>query len=107
MCKGDYNKSRHTLYHKKGREYIDVNIITLGKIIKDHPEINSIKMDIECSEIDILEHTDFSLYPNIKKKMVFEYSFDIDPSIPRFMQIINKLKENFKTVRLWSCKKNL
>lgn len=97
LCKGEYNKSRHTLYPKKNREHITVNTITIEELLKLYPRINSIKMDIEGSEIDILENTDFSLYPQIKK-LVFEYSFDIDPSIPRFIEIINNLKNCFTTV---------
>ena len=53
-----------------------------------------IKMDIEGSEFPILESLDFSKIGN----MVFEWSFDVDPSITRFKQVIQKLRAEYTTV---------
>jgi hypothetical protein len=44
-------------------------------------------MDIEGGEMLILENTN-----KVFKKMVFEWSFDIDPDLVRFWSIIDKLK---------------
>jgi FkbM family methyltransferase len=49
------------------------------------------KMDIEGAEMLILEN-----YAHIFKKLVFEWSFDIDPSLPRFWAIIEKLQKDYK-----------
>jgi hypothetical protein len=104
ICKGDYNKYRHTLYHKKGRESIDVKIRSIFSILKKY-KINCIKMDIEGTEIDILENLQPKDLKNIKK-MVFEYSFDIDRSIPRFLKIIEDLKKSFTHIYYDKVKSN-
>lgn len=48
------------------------------------------KMDIEGAEMPILEHTEKKF-----KKMVYEWSFDIDPSLPRFWGIIEKQQAQY------------
>jgi len=53
-----------------------------------------IKMDIEGSEFPILESLDYSKIGNL----VFEWSFDVDPSIPRFKQVIEKLNAEYSKV---------
>ena len=53
-----------------------------------------IKMDIEGSEFPILENLDFSKVGNL----VFEWSFDVDASIPRFRQVIERLRAEYGTV---------
>lgn len=96
LCKGDYNKYRHTIYHKRGRSSIKVPNIHIRELLQKE-SFNAIKMDIEGAEIDILETLQPEDYKGIEK-MVFEYSFDIDPSIPRFLAIIKRLREVFHTV---------
>lgn len=49
-----------------------------------------LKMDIEGAEMEILETTKRKF-----KKMAFEWSFDIDTSLPRFWNIIEKLQEDY------------
>jgi FkbM family methyltransferase len=93
LCKGNYNKYRHTLFPKRGRSAIYIRVKSISEVLQKYP-INCIKMDIEGAEIEILEHLKPSDYQKINK-MVFEYSFDIDKSIPRFMKIINHLKTIF------------
>jgi hypothetical protein len=44
-----------------------------------------------------LEYMNTNHYKNINK-LVFEYSFDKDKSIPRFLKIIENLKKHFKNV---------
>ena len=54
-------------------------------------------MDIEGAEIQILE--EIPNWPALGiNKLVFEYDFDQDKSIPRFNKIIRQLKTNFKSV---------
>lgn len=95
ICRGDYNKYRHSLIKIRGRPTIKVDCVSLDQVRKAYPEINAIKMDIEGAEIEILEKYDN--WWGIDK-LVFEYSFDVDPSIPRFLNIIEKLKKSFSTV---------
>lgn len=53
-------------------------------------------MDIEGAEIQILEFLTPKHYQeNNIKKLVFEYSFDVDKSIPRFLSIIKRLEEYY------------
>lgn len=54
-------------------------------------------MDIEGEEINLLENMKAS-YLRKLKKLVFEYSFDVDRSIRRFLTIIDRLKNIFETV---------
>lgn len=55
-----------------------------------------IKMDIEGTEVPLLENLPESASI---KKMVFEYSFDIWPSIAKYNEIIEKLKTRFRVVK--------
>ena len=48
------------------------------------------KMDIEGAEMLILENTN-----KVFKKLVYEWSFDIDGSLPRFWNIIEKHKKQY------------
>lgn len=50
-----------------------------------------VKMDIEGMEMPILETTQL-----IFNKLVYEWSFDIDPSLRRFWKIIDKQKEHYR-----------
>lgn len=52
--------------------------------------IKNAKIDIEGAEMLILENTKL-----IFNKLVFEWSFDIDPSLTRFWNIIEKLKKDY------------
>lgn len=98
LCKGDYNKYRHTLYPIRGRETLSVKNINIYDLL-DKYKFDCIKMDIEGAEIDLLETLlpiDYKKYGI--KKLVFEYSFDVDKSIPRFLKIIDNLKKHFLAV---------
>ena len=54
-----------------------------------------IKLDAEGVEMPILEK-----YARRRvKKLVFEWSFDIDRSIPRFQQVIEALRSTYETVK--------
>ena len=97
LCKGEYNKYRHTIHKVKGRTTIDIPVQNFKKILKKYKP-NGIKMDIEGAEIEILESMKPSDWPEHVTHLVFEYSFDVDPSIPRFKKIIDNLKEHFSFV---------
>lgn len=98
LCKGDYNKYRHTIYHKRGRSSISVKQMNIHHLLSRY-RFDCIKMDIEGAEIDILEYLTAADYEHANiHKLVFEYSFDIDPSIPRFLAIIKRLREYFSDV---------
>jgi len=96
LCKGDYNKYRHSLVPRRGRSQIEVDVKSISSILKKFP-INCIKMDIEGSEIEILEKMPVGDLKRIDK-IVFEYSFDFDKSIPRFIRIIDRLRTIFSMV---------
>lgn len=53
------------------------------------------KMDIEGAEMLILEHLNHSF-----QKLVFEWSFDIDPSLPRFWNIVEKLQKEYRVASI-------
>jgi len=50
-----------------------------------------VKMDIEGMEMPIIETT-----KHIFKKLIFEWSFDIDPDLQRYWRIIGKLSGNYE-----------
>lgn len=106
LCKGTYNKYRHTLYKKRGRQSIKIPICSFkNEMNKYKPD--GIKIDIEGTEIDILESITLSDWKHWNtKKLVFEYSFDIDPSIPRFIKIIQSLRQYFSEVHYTKVKEN-
>lgn len=105
LCQGDYNKYRHSMIPKRGRDFVEISINSLPTILNNYPSINAIKMDIEGIEIELLEHIPLKYFENINK-LVFEYSFDIDRSIPRFLEIINRLKTVFSVVYYTKVKDN-
>ena len=111
LCSGEYNKYRHTMYTTKRwdarsrtwktsarpRPTVQVRIAALTDLLRRYPTINAIKMDIEGAEIPLLESLDAATCTSLRK-LVFEYTFDVDPSIPRFMAIVRRLKQWFPTV---------
>lgn len=104
LCKGDYNKYRHTIYHKRGRSSTKVNNIHIRDLLQSD-NFNAIKIDIEGAEIDILEELTPDDFAGINK-LVYEYSFDIDPSIPRFLAIVDRLRRVFSTVHYTKVKED-
>lgn len=104
LCKGDYNKYRHTLIKKKGRNSIPIHVISIYDLINKY-DPNAIKMDIEGTEIELLENIDLNYLKKIKK-LVFEYSFDVDKSIPRFLNIIKRLHSIYSIIHYDKVKPN-
>lgn len=87
------NTWRSSLLKNWGGAKKEVDTISIDKISnKNH----CIKIDIEGFEMPILEHLNSPF-----KKMVFEWSFDIDPSIERYVNVCHKLESQYKNVN-WS-----
>jgi FkbM family methyltransferase len=55
------------------------------------------KMDIEGAEMPILETTKTTF-----RKFVYEWSFDIDPSLTRLWKVIDKQKRDYRVEAAWS-----
>jgi FkbM family methyltransferase len=104
LCKGDYNKYRHTVHKKRGRSTVAVKNMHIRDALKKG-KFNAIKIDIEGAEIAILEELKEKDYTGIDK-LVYEYSFDVDPSIPRFMAIIHRLRTIFSVVHYTKVKED-
>jgi hypothetical protein len=101
VCNGEYNKYRHTLCPKRGRRTIPVRVEDIRSVVANHGA-DCVKMDIEGAEIEILE----KWRPEGIQKLVFEYSFDVDKSIPRFLAIIRRLRECFEVVHYTKVKED-
>jgi len=97
VCNGKRNKYRHTImdnYTGRVRRRVKVHCSSLSEIISSVPgDITGIKMDIEGSEISILEN--LRDIPKSLKYLVFEYSFDFSLSVGRFKTIIRRLQSWF------------
>lgn len=78
---------RNSLYKNWNGKGIKIKCENFDKNI---PNNVNIKMDIEGAEMPILETTNL-----IFNKLIFEWSFDIDNSLQRFWDIIDKLKINY------------
>jgi len=94
LCNGEKNKYRHTTmvtYPGRDRRRVKVHCSQLADIISSISKpITGIKMDIEGSEIGLLEN--LRDIPSSLKFLVFEYSFDFSRSVGRFHAIINRLR---------------
>jgi hypothetical protein len=105
LCKGEYNKYRHTVFKKRGRNSIEIQVRNFQKVL-DEFQPSGIKIDIEGAEIELLES--MAHWPSCVTHIVFEYSFDIDPSIARFKCIIDSLSKDFQVYHRkidWSLEK--
>ncbi len=79
--------------NKKGTVPLEVPALHLFSLISNN---HCIKMDIEGAEIAILEAWPTQLRP---KKLVFEYSFDVDTSTQRLRRIIERMHASFTHVK--------
>jgi FkbM family methyltransferase len=84
------NVWRNSMFKNWNGKGIKVDCVNFDEVI---PDGVCIKIDIEGAEMPILEST-----KRVFKKMVFEWSFDIDPSLPRFWNIIEKLQKTQKVM---------
>lgn len=81
------NVWRNSLFKNWNGKGVKVKCVNFDKAI---PDGVCVKMDIEGSEMPILETS-----KRVFAKLVFEWSFDIDPSLQRFWDIIDKLGVNY------------
>lgn len=86
------NTWRNSVVHNWGNGKIKVPAINFKEVL-NNPEI-CVKMDIEGAEMPIIEALDQPL-----KKLVFEWSFDIDTSIKRYHDACKGLEGLFQTVK--------
>ena len=87
--------------HWRGEEDVTVPALHINTILPGYfAEEYWVKMDIEGTEMPVLEwltkKENTGLLP---VGMVFEWSFDVDPSIARFHKIIKKLKKNYNFLK--------
>jgi FkbM family methyltransferase len=80
------NVWRNSIIKKWNNKGIKVPCLNFNDEAKN---FDSCKMDIEGAEMLILEN-----YSHIFNKLVFEWSFDIDPSLLRFWAIVEKLQKD-------------
>ena len=97
LCRTPYNKYRHSLHMSYKRQCIEVEAISLADLLDSYPDVNAIKIDVEGSEMALLESITKQQVQNVNK-LVFEWTFDVDPSIKRFMNVIAHLESLFDTV---------
>lgn len=97
VCGGVYNKYRHTIFKKRGRKSITIDVHNFREVLEKYKP-NGIKLDIEGAEIDILDSMKPDDWPDCVNQVTFEYSFDIDPSIARFKRIVDNLGAHFDIV---------
>ena len=64
---------------------------------KEAVRFDNCKMDIEGAEMPILEQTG-----RVFKKLVYEWSFDIDPSLPRLWSLLDRQKQSYRVEAAWS-----
>jgi FkbM family methyltransferase len=82
------NVWRNSMYKNWNGKGLKVDCLNFDEVV---PDGVCLKMDIEGAEMPILEKTNRRF-----KKMVFEWSFDIDGSLPRFWNVMDKLNKNYK-----------
>lgn len=84
------NVWRNSMFKNWNGKGLNVECVNFDEVV---PDGVCIKIDIEGAEMPILENT-----KRVFKKLVFEWSFDIDPSLPRFWNIIEKLEKTQKVM---------
>ena len=83
---------RNSLYKDWGNQKFTVDCIHFSEVFKNRS--HCCKMDIEGAEMNILENMDL-----MPKKMVFEWSFDVDESLTRYRNIIKKMNKKYNKVK--------
>jgi len=82
------NVWRNSIVKKWNSKGIKVKCVNFDQ---EAQEFDCCKMDIEGAEMLILENS-----RKLFKKLVYEWSFDIDPSLPRFWNIIELHSKKYK-----------
>jgi len=80
---------RNSLYKNWGNQSFNVDCVHFSDVLNDTDLC--CKMDIEGAEMPILES--MNIFP---KKMVAEWSLDIDARLSRYRNAVDKLKNNYK-----------
>jgi hypothetical protein len=96
---------RHSTINKKRSvpwATIQVPLTHLNVILEEHKNINAVKIDIQGSEIQVIES--ISDWKQVEK-IVFEYDFEYSPDLAYFHQFIEKLKVHFPYVHHSKLKK--
>lgn len=83
---------RNSLFKDWGNESFNVDCVHFSEVLNN--KTDCCKMDIEGAEMEILES--MKMFP---KKLVFEWSFDVDESINRYRRVVNKMKQNYQNVK--------
>lgn len=89
------NTWRHAIntHYKKELKKQKINCVTFDSILEKYNDINAIKLDIEGSELEILNQKhDYSKI----NKLVFEYSFTKNRDMKYFFQCVDILKKDFE-----------
>ena len=81
------NVWRNSLFKNWNGKGIKVDCVNFDDSI---PDGACVKIDIEGAEMPILENTN-----RLFKKLVFEWSFDIDGSLNRFRKCIDKMRDKY------------
>jgi FkbM family methyltransferase len=82
------NVWRNSMYKNWNGKGLKVDCVNFDEVV---PDGVCVKMDIEGAEMSILETTKRKF-----KKLVFEWSFDIDGSLNRFRNCIDTLKKKYE-----------
>lgn len=82
------NVWRNSMFKNWNGKGLKVDCVNFDEVV---PDGCCAKIDIEGAEMPILENTNRKF-----KKLVFEWSFDIDSSLPRFWNIIEKLQKHYQ-----------
>ena len=91
-----HSATRHTTKVTRGRLEIFVRqTYSIRACLSRHRQVTAVKLDIEGSELDILEHF---TWPKRISLLVVEYSFSNDPDVKRFRRIIAMLRKQFRSV---------
>lgn len=88
----------------RGGEDIEVPAFNIKKVLAAVPDGSYVKMDVEGTEMPLLENMYMSspaMLRLAKRKVqgiVFEWSFDVDPLIARFRNVVDAIGEVYGTV---------
>lgn len=83
----------------RGGSEVEVDCVHISEVMQAIPTSVNIKMDIEGSEMAIMEWL-LSNYEAMRKvnKLVFEWSFDVDDNLDRFRAVLFGLMRTFNFV---------
>mmetsp|Transcript_76510 Transcript_76510/g.212498 ORF Transcript_76510/g.212498 Transcript_76510/m.212498 type:complete len:251 (-) Transcript_76510:70-822(-) len=88
-----YSTSFHSTYQEFTRNAlgsIEVSMVDIRAVLRDNPDIDSLKLDIEGEEIPILETLKM---PDRIKQVTFEWDFKRDRETARLRRVIKTLKK--------------